>query len=312
MQMKTRLMSAGLALLWLAAPGYGAPAIRHDPVQVAAKGQPLGIRATVHDAAARIESASLYYAASRGTTPFRVALASSGAGTWYGTIPGHMVGPGPQLLYYLAAENADGETQETDWYTVRLVDSGVAPEAIPSASDVARQAQRQAVPAAAPAPAAAPPEKAGRNRYLVPAAIIAGGAVAVGGAFAIAESSSGGGGGSTTVSNANFGGSYNFCFEPTSASNTTTVCDSGLVNVYVRDGGVEIVGLWAAEIFTTVLNGNVFSVSRPVAATVRFPESQLILSGEIRGDTCTVNLNGYSRDPANPGDYNGLLTTTKR
>ena len=50
------------------------------------------------------------------------------------------------MFYYLQAENADGETRETEWQTVKLVDSGVAPEAIPAASTVAQQAQQQAVP----------------------------------------------------------------------------------------------------------------------------------------------------------------------
>ncbi|MDD2240949.1 MAG: hypothetical protein PHO14_09310 [Kiritimatiellae bacterium] len=311
-----RAVALVLALVMLAAPGFGAPVIQHDPVRVAEKGSSLGVRATVRDTAARIESVALFYAASRGMTPFRVALSSSGAGTWYGSIPGHMVGPGAQMLYYIEAENADGETRETDWYTVKLVEKGVAPEAIPAASDVARESQRRrAAAAATPAPAPVV-EKPSRNKYLIPGAIIVGGAVAVGGALAIADSGGGGGGGggggADVVTNANFGGNYSICFEPTAASNTVTVCDSGLVNVYVRNGNVDVIGLWAAEVFSTPLNGSVFSVTKTVAATTVFPESYLILSGEISGKRCSVSINGYSRDPDNPGNYNGQLDTTMR
>lgn len=315
MNWRTRTIGIGLASALLAAPGMGMPVIQHDPVQVAEKGQPMGVRATVRDTAARVESVSLLYAPSRGMTPFRVALSSSGAGTWYGSIPGHMIGPGAQMLYYIQAENADGETAETDWHTVRVVERGVAPEAIPAASDVARQAQQRAkapVPLS-PAPA---PERPNRSKYLIPGAVIVGGAVAVGGALAISDSGGGGGGGggggADVVTNANFGGTYTICFEPTSETNTVTVCDSGLVNVYVREGTVEVVGLWGAELFTSPLNGSVFSVAKTAEATALFPESYLILAGEIRSGRCTVTVNGYSRDPANPGNYNGQLDTTMR
>lgn len=313
---KRRSLGLALVLVMVATPGFGVPVIQHDPVQVAAKGSPLGVRATVRDTAARVESVALFYAASRGMTPFRVALSSSGAGTWYGSIPGHMVGPGPQMQYYIQAENADGETRETDWYTVKVVENGVAPEAIPAASDVARESQRRTAAATAtPAPAPVV-EKPSRNKYLIPGAIIVGGAVAVGGALAISDSGGGGGGGggggADVVTNANFGGNYSICFEPTAPSNTVTVCDSGLVNVYVRNGNVEVVGLWAAEVFTTPLNGSVFSVAKTVAATSVFPESYLILAGEIRGERCTIAVNGYSRDAANPGNYSGQLDTTMR
>ena len=318
MKDRTKMLSAALTLtlVLLATPGFAVPVIQHDPVQVAAKGTPLGVRATVRDTAARVESVALFYAPSRGMTPFRVALSSSGAGTWYGSIPGHMVGPGAQMLYYIQAENADGETRETDWYTVKVVDSGVAPEAIPAASDVARASQRRTAAAAGTPPPAPVVEKPNRNKYLIPGAIIVGGAVAVGGALAISESGGGGGGGggggADVVTNANFGGNYSICFEPTAPSNTVPVCDSGLVNVYVRNGNVEVVGLWAAEVFSTPLNGSVFSVTKTVAATTLFPMSYLILGGEIRGGRCTVAVNGYSRDPENPGNYSGQLDTTMR
>lgn len=315
-KLKFKGIAAALALALLAAPAWGVPTIVHDPIRVGEKGQPLGVRATVRDAAARVEAVALFYAASRGMTPFRSAMSSSGAGVWYGTIPGHMMGPGEQMFYYIQAENADGETKETEWQTVKLVEAGVAPAAIPSATSVAQQAQREARPAGTPAaPPAAPPAKVGKAKYLIPASIIVGGAVAIGGALAIATHNSGGSGGggdSAAVTNANFGGNFDLCFTPTAGSNLTTFCESGLVNVYVRNGGVEIVGLWGAEVLTAELNGLLFSAVKDVAATIRFPAARLIVSGEITGATCAARVDGYSADPLQPGNFGGRLETTKR
>lgn len=315
MDLKLKTMAAALALVLLATPGFGVPTIVHDPIKMAEKNQPMGVRATVRDAAARVETVSLFYAASRGMTPFRAAMSSSGAGVWFATIPGHMMGPGAQLFYYIQAENADGETRETDWQTVRLVDAGIAPEAIPSASSVAQQARQQAVPAATGKAAAAPaPAKGGKSKYLIPAAVIVGGAVAIGGALAIENHGGGGGGGTATNApvDGNYGGNYDICFTPTSASNTATVCDNGLVNIYVRDGGIEIVGLWGSEVLTGDLNGSVFSTVKAVAATAKFPAAHLIVSGEIVGESCTARVDGYSTDALNPGNFGGRLETTKR
>jgi hypothetical protein len=308
-------VAAGLAVLLAASPGWGVPVIGHDAIAVAAKSQPLGVRATVRDAAARVESVSLFYAASRGMTPFRVSMSRSGAGMWYGTIPGHMIGPGAQLFYYIQAENADGETKETDWHTVKVVDSTVAPEAIPSASAVAQKAQQQAAASAAATalPAPARPSKA---RYLLPGAIIVGGAVAVGSALAVAIDNSsgggGGGGGGGVVTNANFGGNFNLCFTSTDEMTPGTVCDNGLVNVYVRNGVVEIVGLWGAEVMSGTLNGHVFSIVKDMGATAKFPASRLIVAGEIQDTKCTAQVEGFSADAARPGNLNGRLDTTKR
>ncbi|MGD9612485.1 MAG: hypothetical protein AB7V22_06240 [Kiritimatiellia bacterium] len=316
MDLKLKTTAAVLVLALLATPGFGVPTIVHDPIKMAEKGQPLGVRATVRDAAAPIESVALFYASSRGMTPFRAAMTSSGAGTWYASIPGHMMGPGAQMFYYVQAENADGETRETDWQTVKLVDSGVAPEAIPAASAVAQQARQRATPVAPPAPAAAP-AKTGKSKYLLPAAIIVGGGLAIGGALAIAtyDSGGGGGGGNSTGVDGNYGGNYDVCFVPGADTNGTslaTVCDDGLVNVYVTNGTARIVGLWGAETLSGAVNGSLFSIVANVGATAEFPAAHLIAAGEISGAACTVRIDGYSTDATRPGDFNGQVETTKR
>ena len=316
MELKLKTIFAALALVLLATPGFSAPTIVHDPISVAPKGQPLGVKATVRDAAARVETVSLFYASSRGMTPFRSTMSSSGAGVWYATIPGHMMGPGAQMYYYIQAENADGEVRDTDWQTVKLVESGVAPEAIPSASSVAQKAQQQAAPAARGTSAAPAPAKSGKSKYLLPAAVIVGGGLAIGGALAIATYDSGGSGGgddNPTV-DGNYGGNYDVCFVPSALSNapTATTCDDGLVNVYVTNGTAKIVGLWESKVLTGTLNGNLFSAVENVGATAKFPEAHLIASGEISGNACTVRIDGYSTDAERPGDFSGQLDTTRR
>ncbi len=116
------------------------------------------------------------------------------------------------------------------------------------------------------------------------------------------------------MTNGNYGGNYNICFTPTSASNTATVCDNGLVNVYVQDGGVEIVGLWDAEVLTgDPERADLSPPSKTVAGHRRYSRPRtLIVSGEINGDTCTVRVDGYSTDPLNPGDFSGRIDTTRR
>lgn len=316
MDVKMKTMAVALAAVLLATPGFGVPTIVHEPIPVAAKGQSLGVRATVRDAAARVETVSLFYASSRGMTPFRATMASSGAGIWYATIPGHMIGPGAQLFYYVQAENADGETKETDWHAVKVVESGVAPAAIPAASAVAQQAQRDAVPVKTDSSAAAPPAtgKAGKSKYLVPLAVIAGGAVAIGGAIAIADDNSGGGGGDDDADvnlDGNYGGTYQIDFLPTAVSNTLQVGDSGPANVYVAGSSVRIVGPWDTEIAAT-LSGQVFSTQRDMPATTMFPSAHLIVTGEIVDGTCTARIDGYSTDPLDTGTFGGELTATKR
>lgn len=309
-------MKKWIALLMLALwmpSAWGVPTLVHQPIQVAEKGKALGVRATVRDAGARVDSVSLYYAASRGMSPFRIPMSSSGAGVWYGTIPGHMMGPGEQMLYYIQAENADGETKETDWHSVKLVEDGVAPKDIPAASSVAYQAQRQAVPAGAAQPrASAPAAKSSKAKYLIPAAVIVGGAVAIGGALALADSGGGGGGAADSDVDGNYGGNYDICFEPTGVSNTTSVCDTGLVNIYITGGQVEIVGLWESEVLTGQVSGQTFSCVKSVSATTEFPEAHLIVSGDINGTVCSARIDGYSKEPENPGTFGGRIDTTKR
>lgn len=311
-----------LALLGVC-QAYAVPVIQHEPVRVAEKSQPLGLRVTVRDATARIASVAVFHTSSRGMTPLRTPMTSTGAGAWYGTIPGHLIGPGNELLYYIQAENADGETADTDWLTISLKDAAVAPAAIPSASAVAEQSRRDTLPAseARPAPAQTPqePKKESRfRRYLVPAAIVAGGAVVAGGAIALANS----GGGSSNDSSSGdpsddeafdgtYTGSYTLTFTPGGDTGDSPVTESKLLSVYITGDKVEIIGLWGSETILATRNNRTFSTSRNVSQTGTFPSAMLVVSGELNGRRCTIRVEGYSTAADQPGAISGTASTTR-
>lgn len=325
----TKWLAWGLAGLMAAGEAWAVPTIQHSPVTAAQQGRALGLRATVTDTAARVRSVALFYALSRGSTPFRVEMTSSGAGQWYGTIPGHLVGPGNELFYYIEAENADGETSETDWQTVRVLAGAATPAAIPSATAVAAQRQATAVPktdAVAQRGVGTAPSRAPKvdnsKKYWITAGIIAGGAVAVGGAIALSDSGGGGGGGGgnsggggTTVTNGNYGGTWQICFSPnvTDSFGGGTDCRTGDANVYVKGGSVEIVGLWGAEILTGTVSGNVFSAAKSVEANGTFPAANLSVSGSFSGGgTCSMSVSGSSTDVLRPGVFSGSFSGSRR
>ena len=320
------MVVASACAVLLAVSAAAKPVIVHDPVRVAVKGEPLGLRATVRDAGGRVSGVSVFYASSRGMTPFRRDLTTTGAGIWFGTIPGHLIGPGSNLFYYVHADNLEGESSDTDWVTVRVIEPGMTAENMPSVQSVAQQSQRAASASAATqgnAGAPAEPEASSSDggKYWIPAAVILGGAAAVGGGIALASHSSGGGGGGGdggsgsggAVTNGNFGGNYSVCFEPADmATNALTVCDSGLVNVYVEGSSVQVVGLWGGEVLYSTLNGSAFTAVGDLAARDSFPAAHLIVSGDVGGSTCSARVDGYSADAERPGTFTGSLATTRR
>jgi hypothetical protein len=76
--------------------------------------------------------------------------------------------------------------------------------------------------------------------------------------------------------------------------------------------GLEIVGLWGAEVLTATLNGQVVFRGEAGAGHGPVPGRAVIVSGEIQGATATARVDGYSTDALNPGNFNGQLETTKR
>lgn len=157
------VVAAAATLLAAAGAASAKPVITHDPVYTAVKGEPLGLRATVRDNDGRISSVSVFYASSRGMTPFRRDLSTTGADIWFGTIPGHLIGPGSNLFYYVHADNLEGDSTDTEWVTVNVIEPGISAAAMPTVHAVARQSQ-EAASATPPAPAPVSPSKAATAR----------------------------------------------------------------------------------------------------------------------------------------------------
>ena len=99
-----------------------------------------------------------------------------------------------------------------------------------------------------------------------------------------------------------------------SSQNTADIgtCDSGPVNIYVKDGAVQVVGLWGGAVLDGTLSGSSFTAVGEVAARLAFPAAHLIVSGDVGGSSCSARVDGYSSDPARPGNFTGHLSTTRR
>ncbi|MBR6022563.1 MAG: hypothetical protein IK066_09135, partial [Kiritimatiellae bacterium] len=155
------------------------------------------------------------------------------------------------------------------------------------------------------------------KKYWVTAGIIAGGAVAVGGAIALAGGGGGGGGGSgggsnsstNAVADGTFGGTYTATFTPADTSQFGSYA-AGPVSLYVKGSSVEIVGLWDTSI-TAPLSGNMFNAAKNLPANGSFPAAYLSVSGQVGGDYATGAINGTSTDTARPGDFAGSFTATR-
>jgi hypothetical protein len=75
------------------------PVIKHAPVTAAARGQSITIRAVVTDPSGPVKTVTLCYATSRDAAPFKVPMQASGAGSYFGTIPGNVLDRISQVSY---------------------------------------------------------------------------------------------------------------------------------------------------------------------------------------------------------------------
>lgn len=157
------------------------PSISHEPVTLAVRGQPLSILARVTPGAAPIRTVNLYYGPSRDAAPVQVAMSSSGAAMYLGTIPASHFQSSSSIFYYIEVIDAQEEWAETPWQEVRVQDPRSVTESVVKDPLV---------------PAGRPP--APRQGGMTTGKWIAGGALAAGAAVAIiAATDSGGGGGSS-------------------------------------------------------------------------------------------------------------------
>lgn len=154
------------------------PMIAHTPIKSSPRGKPLNIIAQIDGRGKDIASATLHFRQGVNAAPVNLPMEKTTVGTWYGTIPSSYLSNKGIVQYYIEAANSAGEWTETVYYTVSVVDPN-APEVLPVET-----------PNPPMEPTGRPPASAGKNRaWVMPTILIGGGALAVAGAVALADSS---------------------------------------------------------------------------------------------------------------------------
>ena len=117
------IFCANLAVCAFAEDQNRPPMIKHEPVTVAVRGQPITILANVTDDSGLVKSATLFYSASKDAAPFRSPMKSSGTSLYYGTIPAGVISSVNSISYYIEALDYVDATQETAWHTIAIKDA---------------------------------------------------------------------------------------------------------------------------------------------------------------------------------------------
>jgi hypothetical protein len=276
-------------------PANHPPAISHEPVVVAARGQSISIRAAVTDEDGTVKSVSLFYSTSKDSAPFRLAMQDTGAGLFFRSIAPNLVAGLTQLAYYIEATDDQGAVSETPWHTIRIQGSQVAADAAGMAGG----------------PAA--PKDGGSWKKT---ALIAGGtALLVGGGVALAASGGDSGGGSSggSGSSTNFVGAYfgsaTTCLSMAGASAT---CKTEGISITVAPGGVVSSDtLYPGQNLSGRMNGADFTLTASIGETnrtgeIRFRGTALTgrLTGSIEGSVVTTS--------GDQGTYSGTFNATRQ
>ena len=264
-----------------AATNRAAPVIRHEPVLVAAQGQPITLRAIVTDDAGKVKSVSLFYSTSRDVAPFKLPMQTTGADVYLVTIPGSLLTGARQVSYYIEAANEAGDSSETRWHLVELQTSQPL------------------------AGSAGPKEKSSWTKP----ALYAGGAAALIGAGIWAANRGGGGssGGSATNTAGSYAGSVTTCLE---MSGSAPSCSSHTMTILITSDGVVNSGsLREGAYMEGHLSGADFTLVSAVSETN--------LTGELRYEGTVLNgrINGSVRGSAHGasgtnGVYSGTFNAT--
>jgi hypothetical protein len=176
------VMTAGQCVAQ-SAPPPKPPSISHDPVTLAAQGQPLTVLARITPGSGRIRTATLHYSTSRDSAPIKQVMTTSGAGMYLGTIPARHLTGVTSLRYYIEAVDENEEWSETQWQDVRVGGGRSVTEPVILANGSGARGSS--------------------GTGISKGKLIAGGALAAGAAIAIvAASDSGGGGGGGASTNA--------------------------------------------------------------------------------------------------------------
>lgn len=308
----TSLTWAAMAAAFLlqvasAANDPNALVISHKPVSWAVKGQPLTLKAAVSGGVGGIDSVTLYYALFRDAAPFRVNMASTGAGLYVGTIEAGLLTGVSSVSYYIEAQDKEGTLEETPWYDVTFKD----PEPGRAGSGGAMVA-----PTGAAAGKAAPSKDEGSSAVTV--GLIAGGAAAIAvGAYLISDSGgssddddTGGGGDDPGDKAGTYSGSATICLTIPPAS---TTCSNQAMSILIdRNGSVFSDALVPGQQLVGSLQGNSFSLNADMSNPEAGFTGNIIFSGTVVGDSSIVgSVNGSADDNGAAGFYSGEFNASK-
>jgi hypothetical protein len=272
------------------------PMIKHEPVTVAVRGQPITILANITDDSGLVKSATLFYSASKDAAPFRSPMKSSGTSLYYGTIPAGVISSVDSISYYIEALDHVDAAQETPWHTIAIKDATAPAKTIePAAADVSASQ--------------APAGKSGGPSALTVGAIAVGAAAVVGGAVLLANSggdSSGDGGGGSGTEAGTFVGSVTECSSLNGASSS---CNSHSILINISNTGVVTSdSLREGVSLEGPLRGSEFAL---VAQLTGVSTGEVVYSGTVVDQRIFGSITGSSESSAGKSIYSGTFTATK-
>ena len=273
------------------------PTIRHEPVTVAVRGQPITILANITDDSGLVKSATLFYSASKDAAPFRSPMKSSGTSLYYGTIPSGVLSSVDSISYYIEALDHVDAAQETPWHTIAIKDTA-AP---------AKGAETQPAPASSSEPQGG---KSGNHSALTVGAIAVGAAAVVGGAVLLADSGGGGssddGGSADGDSAGTYVGSVTEC---SSLEGGSSSCNSHGILISITGAGVvESDSLREGVSLQGPLRGSEFTL---IAQVTGVSTGEVVYSGTVVDQRIIGSITGSSRSSEGLSVYSGTFTATK-
>lgn len=260
--------------------------IEHAPVTLAVQGQDVLIRAQVIPGAQPVKNVTLFYAVSRDAAPYKVAMQSSGAGWYTGSVSSDLTTGLKQLLYYIEARDAGDLTAETPWNTITVkAGDGMA----------VKQAAADA-----------------KGRSWTKPALIAGGVILAGGAaLALAGGGGGGGGGTSDGTATNAAGTYmgtvTLCVQPPGSSSS---CASHAMAIRIdRNGTVSSDSLHEGKHLEGKLSGNDFLLTTSVTETNGTGDIQYL--GKVVNTSIAGSIQGTLTTSTGTGTYSGNFRASK-
>jgi hypothetical protein len=274
------------------------PTIKHEPVTVAVRGQPITILATVTDDSGLVKSATLFYSASKDAAPFRSAMKSSGTSLYYGTIPAGVISSVDSISYYIEALDHVDAAQETPWHTIAIKDASAPVKAVePRPADVS-----------ASTPAAG--QKSGHSALTV-GAIAVGAAAVVGGAVLLAnngsDSSDDSGDGAAALAGSYVGSAT----ECSSLAGASSSCNSHSILVTIGGTGAGTVSSDSLREGMSLQGPLRTSDFTLIAQLTGVSTGQVVYSGTVVNQRIVGSITGSSESGEGQRVYSGTFTATK-